>query len=117
MLIAGWQVIKTTPLDVFPEFSPILVEVQTEAQGLSTTKPDRIHQRNHADTFAKDSDDDETASWFTAGDPAAASHHGSERNCSNQGTYPLGNGCSGLDEIVRVHDCSHYRLPLHTTGA
>lgn len=42
LLVAGWQVIKTTPLDVFPEFSPILVEVQTEAQGLSTTEVESL---------------------------------------------------------------------------
>jgi len=42
MLVAGWQVIKTTPLDVFPEFSPILVEVQTEAPGLSTTEVESL---------------------------------------------------------------------------
>ena len=42
MLVAGWQVIKTTPLDVFPEFSPILVEVQTEAQGLSTIEVESL---------------------------------------------------------------------------
>ena len=42
LLVAGWQVIKTTPLDVFPEFSPILVEVQTEAPGLSTTEVESL---------------------------------------------------------------------------
>lgn len=42
LLIAGWQVIKTTPLDVFPEFSPILVEIQTEAPGLSTTEVEAL---------------------------------------------------------------------------
>lgn len=34
--------VKTTPLDVFPEFSPILVEVQTEAPGLSTTEVESL---------------------------------------------------------------------------
>jgi len=33
---------KTTALDVFPEFSPILVEVQTEAPGLSTTEVESL---------------------------------------------------------------------------
>lgn len=42
LLVAGWQVIRTTPLDVFPEFSPILVEVQTEAPGLSTTEVESL---------------------------------------------------------------------------
>lgn len=42
LLVTGWQVIKTTPLDVFPEFSPILVEVQTEAPGLSTTEVESL---------------------------------------------------------------------------
>lgn len=35
LLVVGAQVIRTTPMDVFPEFSPVLVEVQTEAPGLS----------------------------------------------------------------------------------
>lgn len=42
LLVAGWQVIKTTPLDVFPEFSPILVEIQTEAPGLSTSEVEAL---------------------------------------------------------------------------
>lgn len=42
LLVAGWQVIRNTPLDVFPEFSPILVEVQTEAPGLSTTEVESL---------------------------------------------------------------------------
>jgi CzcA family heavy metal efflux pump len=36
MLIVGFRIVKSTPLDVFPEFSPLLVEIQTEAPGLST---------------------------------------------------------------------------------
>ena len=36
LIIFGVQTLKTTPLDVFPEFAPPLVEVQTEAPGLST---------------------------------------------------------------------------------
>ena len=42
LLVAGWRVLQTTPLDVFPEFSPILVEVQTEAPGLSTTEVESL---------------------------------------------------------------------------
>lgn len=42
LLVAGWQVIQKTPLDVFPEFSPILVEVQTEAPGLSTSEVESL---------------------------------------------------------------------------
>jgi len=36
LLIGGWRTVRETPLDVFPEFAPPLVEVQTEAPGLST---------------------------------------------------------------------------------
>jgi CzcA family heavy metal efflux pump len=36
LLLAGLRSLDTTPLDVFPEFAPPLVEIQTEAPGLST---------------------------------------------------------------------------------
>lgn len=42
LLVVGAQVIKTTPMDVFPEFSPVLVEVQTEAPGLSTQEVEKL---------------------------------------------------------------------------
>jgi len=42
LLVTGWQVVRKSPLDVFPEFSPILVEVQTEAPGLSTTEVESL---------------------------------------------------------------------------
>jgi CzcA family heavy metal efflux pump len=37
MAVAAWRTLRTTPLDVFPEFAPPIVEVQTEAPGLSTS--------------------------------------------------------------------------------
>ncbi len=36
LVVFGIRAIQTTPLDVFPEFAPPLVEIQTEAPGLST---------------------------------------------------------------------------------
>src|SRR6516162_5394450 len=36
LMIVGIQKARTAPLDVFPEFAPPLIEVQTEAPGLST---------------------------------------------------------------------------------
>ena len=36
LVAAAVRTLRTTPLDVFPEFAPPLVEVQTEAPGLST---------------------------------------------------------------------------------
>jgi len=36
LLVAGPRVLRDTPLDVFPEFAPPLVEIQTEAPGLAT---------------------------------------------------------------------------------
>src|SRR5262245_12193858 len=36
LLVAGYRSIRKAPLDVFPEFAPPIVEVQTEAPGLSS---------------------------------------------------------------------------------
>jgi CzcA family heavy metal efflux pump len=36
LIVAGARTARNTPLDVFPEFAPPLVEIQTEAPGLST---------------------------------------------------------------------------------
>jgi CzcA family heavy metal efflux pump len=36
LIVAAARTLRTTPLDVFPEFAPPLVEIQTEAPGLST---------------------------------------------------------------------------------
>ncbi len=42
LLIVGVQIVRTTPLDVFPEFAPPLVEIQTEAPGLSTAEVESL---------------------------------------------------------------------------
>ncbi|MEJ6643482.1 MAG: efflux RND transporter permease subunit [Akkermansiaceae bacterium] len=42
LLIVGAQTLKKTPLDVFPEFAPPLVEIQTEAPGLSTEEVESL---------------------------------------------------------------------------
>ena len=42
LLIAGAQTARMTPLDVFPEFAPPLVEIQTEAPGLSTDEVESL---------------------------------------------------------------------------
>ena len=42
LLIVGFRVIPATPLDVFPEFSPLLVEIQTEAPGLSAIEVESL---------------------------------------------------------------------------
>lgn len=42
LLIAGVQTARRTPLDVFPEFAPPLVEIQTEAPGLSTEEVESL---------------------------------------------------------------------------
>jgi CzcA family heavy metal efflux pump len=41
-LAAGAQLVSRAPLDVFPEFSPPLAEVQTEAPGLSTEEVEAL---------------------------------------------------------------------------
>ncbi|MCU0915653.1 MAG: efflux RND transporter permease subunit [Planctomycetes bacterium] len=42
VLIVGIRVIRETPLDVFPEFAPPYVEVQTEVPGLSTAEVEAL---------------------------------------------------------------------------
>ncbi len=42
LLIAGIQIVSNIPLDVFPEFAPPLVEIQTEVPGLSTTEVEAL---------------------------------------------------------------------------
>ena len=42
LLIFGLQSLSTSPLDVFPEFAPPKVEVQTEAPGLSTEEVESL---------------------------------------------------------------------------
>lgn len=42
LLFAGVNATRNAPLDVFPEFAPPLVEVQTEAPGLSTEEVDAL---------------------------------------------------------------------------
>jgi CzcA family heavy metal efflux pump len=41
-MVVGIRVVPSTPLDVFPEFAPPLVEIQTEAPGLSTTEVESL---------------------------------------------------------------------------
>ena len=42
LIVVGLQTLKTAPLDVFPEFAPPLVEIQTEAPGLSTEEVESL---------------------------------------------------------------------------
>ncbi|MCY2964233.1 MAG: efflux RND transporter permease subunit [Planctomycetota bacterium] len=42
LLVYGAQTIRTVPLDVFPEFAPPKVEIQTEAAGLSTEEVEAL---------------------------------------------------------------------------
>jgi len=42
LLVVGINAVRHAPLDVFPEFAPPLVEVQTEAPGLSTEEVDSL---------------------------------------------------------------------------
>jgi CzcA family heavy metal efflux pump len=42
LLVVGGRTLTTTPLDVFPEFAPPLVEIQTEAPGLSTEEVESL---------------------------------------------------------------------------
>lgn len=42
LIVYGIRTVKTAPLDVFPEFAPPKVEVQTEAPGLSTEEVESL---------------------------------------------------------------------------
>ncbi len=42
MLVVGYQSIRHAPLDVFPEFAPPIIEIQTEAPGLSTEEVEAL---------------------------------------------------------------------------
>ena len=42
LITVGIQKASRTPLDVFPEFAPPLVEIQTEAPGLSTEEVESL---------------------------------------------------------------------------
>ncbi|HMV85522.1 MAG TPA: efflux RND transporter permease subunit [Blastocatellia bacterium] len=42
LMVVGLRVVRSTPLDVFPEFAPPLVEIQTEAPGLSTAEVESL---------------------------------------------------------------------------
>jgi CzcA family heavy metal efflux pump len=42
LLVVGFRALRTAPLDVFPEFAPPLVEIQTEAPGLSTDEVESL---------------------------------------------------------------------------
>jgi len=42
LLVAGVQTARDMPMDVFPEFAPPLVEIQTEAPGLSTDEVESL---------------------------------------------------------------------------
>lgn len=42
LIAAGLSIVRRAPLDVFPEFAPPLVEIQTEAPGLSTTEVESL---------------------------------------------------------------------------
>ena len=42
LIVFGIRTVRHAPLDVFPEFAPPLVEIQTEAPGLSTEEVDAL---------------------------------------------------------------------------
>lgn len=42
LILAGLRWIPETPMDVFPEFSPVKVEIQTEAPGLSSLETEQL---------------------------------------------------------------------------
>jgi CzcA family heavy metal efflux pump len=42
LLVVGYQSLRRAPLDVFPEFAPPIVEIQTEAPGLSSEQVESL---------------------------------------------------------------------------
>ena len=42
LLVVGARSMRSAPFDVFPEFAPPYIEIQTEAPGLSTTEVESL---------------------------------------------------------------------------
>lgn len=42
LLVTGFRSLRNSPIDVFPEFAPPLIEIQTEAPGLSTNEVESL---------------------------------------------------------------------------
>ena len=42
LMVVGIRAVRETPLDVFPEFAPPLVEIQTEGPGLATAEVESL---------------------------------------------------------------------------
>lgn len=42
LIVLGYWTVRTTPVDVFPEFAPPLVEIQTEVPGLSSLEVEHL---------------------------------------------------------------------------
>jgi len=42
LAVTAWRTLRHTPLDVFPEFAPPIIEIQTEAPGLSTSEVEAL---------------------------------------------------------------------------
>jgi CzcA family heavy metal efflux pump len=42
LMLFGFKTIPQTPMDVFPEFAPVKVEIQTEAPGLSSVETEQL---------------------------------------------------------------------------
>jgi CzcA family heavy metal efflux pump len=42
LMLVGFKTIQQTPMDVFPEFAPVKVEIQTEAPGLSSVETEQL---------------------------------------------------------------------------
>src|SRR5262245_14189927 len=42
LLVGGYRTVRDAPLDVFPEFAPPIIEIQTEAPGLSSEQVESL---------------------------------------------------------------------------
>jgi Cu/Ag efflux pump CusA len=111
-LLAGGWIARTVPLDVFPEFVPVQVEIQTEAPGLSPAQVEQLVTRpieaavNGAPDLASMRSESIpglsviTLNFSDSADPHIARQGVAERVTALSGQLPAGTGTPELSPLV-----------------